>query len=170
MEKRIKILRAGIWWEFAHYRKAPKTAQNGWRRAGVVPNPEFTPRNTTTGVFEFWRLAGPKETRSGNFYSLFHSPVGRGYPAQPRTRESPRTSARTKMYSQLWYRLVKHWYRHFDLVLNFARVCSPRSFSAGPDMIYCSLRKWAVQMALANGRRRWYKFTNGMPSLVHQPV
>ena len=41
----------------------------------VVPNPEFTPRNTTTGVFEFWRLAGPKETRSGNFYSLFHSPV-----------------------------------------------------------------------------------------------
>ena len=42
----------------------------------MVPNPEFTPRNTTTGVFEFWRLAGPKETRSGNFYSLFHSPVG----------------------------------------------------------------------------------------------
>ena len=41
----------------------------------MVPNPEFTPRNTTTGVFEFWRLAGPKETRSGNFYSLFHSPV-----------------------------------------------------------------------------------------------
>jgi len=41
----------------------------------VVPNPEFTPRNTTTGVFEFWRLAGPKETWSGNFYSLFHSPV-----------------------------------------------------------------------------------------------
>ena len=76
VEKRIKILRAGIWWEFAHYRKAPKTAQNGCRRAGVVPNPEFTPRNTTTGVFEFWRLAGPKETRSGNFYSLFHSPVG----------------------------------------------------------------------------------------------
>ena len=43
----------------------------------MVPNPEFTPRNTTTGVFEFWRLAGPKETRSGNFYSLFHSPVGK---------------------------------------------------------------------------------------------
>ena len=80
MEKRIKILRAGIWWEFAHYRKAPKTAQNGWRRAGVVPNPEFTPRNTTTGVFEFWRLAGPKETRSGNFYSLFHSPAVPRYP------------------------------------------------------------------------------------------
>ena len=79
VEKRIKILRAGIWWEFAHYRKAPKTAQNGWRRAGVVPNPEFTPRNTTTGVFEFWRLAGPKETRSGNFYSLFHSPVVSGH-------------------------------------------------------------------------------------------
>jgi len=45
--------------------KAQKTTQKGWRRAGVVPNPEFTPRNTTTGVFEFWRLAGPKETRSG---------------------------------------------------------------------------------------------------------
>ena len=40
-----------------------------------LPTPEFTPRNTSTGVFEFWRLAGPKETRSGIFYSLFHPRV-----------------------------------------------------------------------------------------------
>ena len=44
----------------------------------MVPNPEFTPRNTSTGVFEFWRLAGPKETRSGIFYSPFHPPAAPG--------------------------------------------------------------------------------------------
>ena len=75
VEERIKILRATSQGEFAPYLKAQKTTGNGCCRAGVVANPEFTPRNTSTGVFEFWRLAGPKETRSGIFYSLFHPRV-----------------------------------------------------------------------------------------------
>ena len=61
MEERIKILRAASGGGFTPRLKAQKTTQNGWRRAGVVPNPEFTPRNTTTGVFEFWSLARPKD-------------------------------------------------------------------------------------------------------------
>ena len=77
MEERINFLRATSRGGFAPRLKAQKTTQNGCCRAGVVPNPEFTPRNTTTGVFKFWRLAlaGPKETRSGIFYSPFHPRV-----------------------------------------------------------------------------------------------
>ena len=74
VSKTIKVSKIG---GFAPRLKDQKTTQNGCCRAGVVPNPEFTPRNTTTGVFEFWRLAGPKETRSGILYSPYRqSPRG----------------------------------------------------------------------------------------------
>jgi hypothetical protein len=50
-------------WNLPNFLKALQNHSTWLSKADVVHTPEFTPRNTTTGVFGFWHMAGPKETR-----------------------------------------------------------------------------------------------------------
>ena len=52
---------------FALYLKAQKTTQNGCRRAGVLPNPEFLPRNTTTESLDFGAWPAQKRPAPESF-------------------------------------------------------------------------------------------------------
>ena len=47
-------------WGICPLPENPKITQNGCRRAGVAPNPEFTPRTPLPEFFGFWRLAGKR--------------------------------------------------------------------------------------------------------------
>ena len=79
MEERINFLRATSREGFAPRLKAQKTTQNGCCRAGVVPNPEFTPRNVPHyQSFLILARGRPKRDPLWNILFAFPPKGGRG--------------------------------------------------------------------------------------------
>jgi len=114
-----KILRATSWWGFDHHLKAQKITQDGCREAGVLPNPEFTPRNTTTRVFGFWGLAGPKDP--GPVLEYFIRLSTHAWPVSTYTRRCTRAREHAQTPSRIHTVTRTHINTRFDLITSMGR-------------------------------------------------